>query len=110
MVKKFEVPIVGVVENMSYVELPDGASYELFGPSKGQRLVALSGAPLLGRLPIDPQIALLCDEGRIEEYDSEPYQTLAARPTVTRPTSTTPGAIHASGWTDGVTPSSVPRW
>ena len=77
MVKKFEVPIVGVVENMSYVELPDGTSYELFGPSKGQRLVALSGAPLLGRLPIDPQIALLCDEGRIEEYDSEPYRTLA---------------------------------
>jgi hypothetical protein len=78
MVKKFEVPIVGVVENMSYVELPDGTSYELFGPSKGQRLVALSGAPLLGRLPIDPQIALLSDEGRIEEYDSEPYRTLAA--------------------------------
>jgi hybrid cluster-associated redox disulfide protein len=77
MVKKFEVPIVGVVENMSYVELPDGTSYELFGPSKGQRLVALSGAPLLGRLPIDPQIALLSDEGRIEEYDSEPYRTLA---------------------------------
>jgi hypothetical protein len=77
MVKKFEVPIVGVVENMSYVELPDGTNYELFGPSKGQRLVALSGAPLLGRLPIDPQIALLSDEGRIEEYDSEPYRTLA---------------------------------
>jgi hypothetical protein len=77
MVKKFEVPIVGVVENMSYIELPDGTSYELFGPSKGQRLVALSGAPLLGRLPIDPQIALLSDEGRIEEYDSEPYRTLA---------------------------------
>jgi hypothetical protein len=77
MVKKFEVPIVGVVENMSYVELPDGTSYELFGPSKGQRLVALSGAPLLGRLPIDPQIALLSDEGRIEEYDSEPYSALA---------------------------------
>jgi hypothetical protein len=77
MVKKFEVPIVGVVENMSYVALPDGSTYELFGPSKGQRLVALSGAPLLGRLPIDPQIAQLCDDGRIEEYDSEPYRTLA---------------------------------
>src|SRR5919201_1829230 len=40
MVKKFEVPIVGLVENMSYVELPDGTTYEMFGPSKGQRLVA----------------------------------------------------------------------
>ena len=42
----------------------------MFGPSQGQRLVGLSGAPLLGRLPIDPRIAALCDEGRIEEYDS----------------------------------------
>ncbi len=77
MVKKFEVPIVGMVENMSYVDLPDGTQFELFGPSQGQRLVTLSGAPLLGRLPIDPRIAALCDEGRIEEYDSEPYRTLA---------------------------------
>ena len=77
MVKKFEVPIVGLVENMSYVELPDGTQFELFGPSQGQHLVGLTGAPLLGRLPIDPRIATLSDEGRIEEYDSEPYQTLA---------------------------------
>lgn len=77
MVKKFDVPIVGMVENMSYVDLPDGTRFELFGPSQGQRLVSLSGAPLLGRLPIDQRIALLSDEGRIEEYDSEPYQTLA---------------------------------
>ncbi len=77
MVKKFEVPIIGLVENMSYVELPDGTQFELFGPSQGQRLVGLTGAPLLGRLPIDPRIAALCDEGRIEEYDAEPYQTLA---------------------------------
>ncbi len=77
MVKKFEVPIVGLVENMSYVTLPDGSDFELFGPSQGQRLVGLSGAPLLGRLPIDPLIATLCDEGRIEEYHSAAYETLA---------------------------------
>ncbi len=77
MVKKFEVPIVGMVENMSYIDLPDGSSLELFGPSQGQRLVGLSGAPLLGRLPIDPRIAALCDAGRIEEYESEPYAAMA---------------------------------
>ena len=77
MVKKFEVPIIGLVENMSYVTLPDGTQFEVFGPSQGQRLVGLSGAPLLGRLPIDPQIAALADAGRIEEYDAEAYQTLA---------------------------------
>jgi hypothetical protein len=76
MVKKFEVPIVGVVENMSYVELPDGTNFELFGPSQGQHLVALSSAPLLGRLPIDPLISELCDAGRIEEYQSDPYRSM----------------------------------
>jgi len=77
MVKKFEVPIVGMVENMSYMTLPGGEPYELFGASQGQRLVGLSGAPLLARLPIDPAIAALCDTGRIEEYTSEAYDTLA---------------------------------
>ncbi len=77
MVKKFEVPIVGMVENMSYVTLPGGESYELFGASQGQRLVGLSGAPLLARLPIDPTIAAFSDTGRIEEYTSEAYDTLA---------------------------------
>jgi hypothetical protein len=77
MANKLEVPILGIVENMSYVDLPDGTRHEIFGPSQGQRLVGLSGAPLLGRLPIDPLITTLSDEGHIEEYDSEPYQTLA---------------------------------
>ncbi len=77
MVKKFETPIVGMVENMSYITLPGGEEYELFGPSQGQRLVGLSGAPLLARLPIDPAIAALSDTGRIEEYSSEAYDTLA---------------------------------
>jgi hybrid cluster-associated redox disulfide protein len=77
MVKKFEVPIVGMVENMAYVPLPSGEDYELFGPSQGQRLVGLSGAPLLARLPIDPTIAALCDTGCIEEYNSDAYDTLA---------------------------------
>jgi len=77
MVKKFDVPIVGMVENMAYVPLPNGEDYELFGPSQGQRLVGLSGAPLLARLPIDPTITTLSDTGRIEEYNSASYDTLA---------------------------------
>ena len=55
MAQRLQVPILGMVENMSYVKLPGTESdIELFGPSQGQHLVALSGAPLLGRLPIDP--------------------------------------------------------
>jgi len=78
MAQRLQMPILGMVENMSYVELPgSGEHFELFGPTQGQHLVALSGAPLLGRLPIDPLIARLCDAGDIESYRSAPYEELA---------------------------------
>jgi hybrid cluster-associated redox disulfide protein len=78
MAQKLDVPILGMVENMSFIELPDsGQRYDLFGPSQGQSLVAMSGAPLLGQLPIDPRIASLCDAGTIESFQSPAYQQLA---------------------------------
>ena len=78
MVGQMSVPILGVVENMSYFVCPDnGKSYEVFGPSRGEELAAAAGAPLLGRLPIDPEAAGLCDAGRIEDYDSAAYHELA---------------------------------
>jgi hybrid cluster-associated redox disulfide protein len=79
MAQRLDVPILGMVENMSYIELPgSGEHYELFGPSQGQHLVAMSGAPLLGQLPIDRHIALCCDQGDIESYRSQPYEELTA--------------------------------
>jgi len=66
------------VENMVYVPMPDGSRMEVFGPSKGAELVAMTGAPLLAQIPIDQDIALLCDAGKIEEYYSEEFDTLAA--------------------------------
>lgn len=78
MAQRLEVPILGMVENMAYIDLPGtGEHFELFGPSQGQRLVAMTGAPLLGQLPIDPEIARLCDAGSIEGYRSPQYQELA---------------------------------
>jgi Mrp family chromosome partitioning ATPase len=77
MVRQLKGIIVGVVENMSYFETPDGERYEIFGPSNGTELVALSGAPLLSQLPIDPALTSLCDAGRVEEYYAEAYETLA---------------------------------
>lgn len=66
------VPILGVVENMSYLSLPDtGSRIELFGRSKGEEMAKAAGAPLLAQIPIDPELARLCDEGDIERYDSE---------------------------------------
>ena len=78
MARTMGVPILGIVENMSYVVCPDtGRRLEVFGSSKAGMMAAQLGAPLLGQLPIDPQIAQLCDEGRIEEYQSEAFAAIA---------------------------------
>jgi Mrp family chromosome partitioning ATPase len=70
--ESMRIPIVGVVENMSYLTLPDtGQRIELFGKSKGEEMAKAAGAPLLGQIPIDPELARLCDVGDIERYDSE---------------------------------------
>ncbi|HEX6797694.1 MAG TPA: P-loop NTPase [Ktedonobacterales bacterium] len=76
MVQTLKGRILGVVENMAYMTMPDGSRKEIFGPSNGPELVALTGAPLLAQLPIDPDISLLCDGGRIEDYYSPEYDTL----------------------------------
>lgn len=78
MAKQMSVPIIGVVENMSHFTIPDsGKKIELFGKSKGDEMAQTAGAPLLGQLPIDPQLAQLCDDGTIEHYDSEALGKLA---------------------------------
>jgi len=72
MAQKMNVRVLGVVENMSYLVLPDtGKKLEIFGKSKGEEMAKASGAPLLGKLPIDPELAKLCDEGEIERYSSD---------------------------------------
>jgi len=72
MAQKMNVPILGVVENMSYFVVPEtGKKLELFGKSKAGDMTKAAGAPLLGQIPIDPELARLCDEGDIERYESE---------------------------------------
>ncbi|HXX59246.1 MAG TPA: P-loop NTPase, partial [Dehalococcoidales bacterium] len=71
MAQKMEKQVLGVVENMSYFEAPDTkAKYEIFGASKGDSMSRSAGAPLLARLPIDPALTALCDNGKIEDYQS----------------------------------------
>ena len=70
LVKQLGGDIIGVVENMAYVALPDGQRLEVFGPSQGLKLVIASNAPLMGKLPIDPKIAHDADNGEIESYTS----------------------------------------
>ena len=78
MVQQLKGSIVGVVENMSYFETPNNERYEIFGPSNATELVSVTGAPLLGQMPIDSALTELCDAGRVEEYYSEAYEALAA--------------------------------
>ena len=78
MAKHMGKSVLGVVENMSYFQLPDtGKRIELFGRSKGQEMAKAVGAPLLAQIPIDPELARLCDEGDIERYDSEVLSSFA---------------------------------
>jgi len=79
MAQKMNVRVLGVVENMSYLVLPDtGKKLEVFGKSKGEEMAKACGAPLLGTLPIDPELAKLCDEGNIEKYSSDAVSELFA--------------------------------
>ena len=77
MARKMDVQVLGVVENMSYLVLPGtGEKLEVFGSSKGEEMAKAAEAPLLGRLPIDPQLARLCDEGNVEKYGSDALSEL----------------------------------
>lgn len=73
------VPIIGVVENMSYFECPDThRQFEVFGPSRAAELSAAAGRPVLSRLPLDPELARYADQGQIEDYDSEACSKLVS--------------------------------
>jgi Mrp family chromosome partitioning ATPase len=85
LAEKMNTPLLAIVENMSYFVCPDnGKQYEIFGPSHIEELVDSGGFSTWTRLPINPEIALLCDAGQVE--DAEPGEilelakTLAKRP------------------------------
>jgi ATP-binding protein involved in chromosome partitioning len=80
MAEQVGVPILGLVENMSYFVCPDtGKRYEIFGPSHPELLAGRLGVPLLGRLPVDPKIASCCDRGEIETYAGDVFNPIAER-------------------------------
>ncbi len=67
MAEKMDIPIIGIVENMSYLECPDcGKRIAVFGESHIDEVAAEHGIKVLAKLPIDPKIAQLVDAGKIE--------------------------------------------
>ena len=67
MAEGMKVPILGLVENMSYFECPDcGKRHEIFGHSHIEEIAKSYGLDVLARIPIEPQLAAKCDAGQIE--------------------------------------------
>lgn len=63
MFRQLNIPIIGVVENMSYLELPDGSKMDVFGTGGGKVLAQQSGVPFIGSIPMDPIIRESGDSG-----------------------------------------------
>ena len=63
MFDKVNVPLLGVVENMSYLEAADGTRQTLFGEGGGSEIAQSLETELLGQLPLDPNIRIGCDKG-----------------------------------------------
>ena len=72
MANMMSVPVLGLVENMSYLSCPDcGKQIEVFGASKAKGIAAEYAIPAVARMPLDPSIAKFADEGRIEDYETQ---------------------------------------
>ena len=72
MAKMMNIPILGIVENLSYVECPDcGRHINVFGESHVDETAAEYGLEVLAKMPIAPQIAGLCDAGLIETFQGD---------------------------------------
>ena len=78
MAKKMNVPILGLVENMSYFECPDcGHRHEIFGKSHIDEIAKKEGLKVLAKIPIDPEVAKQVDAGLVE-YVQAPWLDEAA--------------------------------
>ncbi len=78
MAKKMDIPILGIVENMSYLECPDcGKKISVFGESHIEEVTKEYDLPVLARIPIQPKIAEMADQGTIE-YLEESWMDEAA--------------------------------
>ncbi|MBR5369356.1 MAG: Mrp/NBP35 family ATP-binding protein [Lachnospiraceae bacterium] len=80
MAEQMKIPILGIVENYSYIECPDcGKKISVFGESHVDEMAAKYGLEVLEKLPLDPSIAKAVDEGLIELYDSHILDATATK-------------------------------
>ena len=80
MAEHLSIQVFGLVENMTHLICPQcGARIELFGSEDGPNAAREAGLPVLASLPVDPMLSRLCDEGRIESYQPNPFQSRAVQ-------------------------------
>lgn len=78
MAKMMNVPILGLVENMSYFICPDcNKEYELFGKSKVDKVAEKYDIKTVAKLPINPKLAAACDKGMIELFEGDWLEPIA---------------------------------
>jgi Mrp family chromosome partitioning ATPase len=79
MARMMNIPILGLVENMSYFKCPDcDREYQIFGDSNIEKIADKYQINLLARLPIDPGLAEACDKGMIELFGGDWFNKIAA--------------------------------
>ena len=78
MAEMMNIPIIGLVENMSYFKCPDnGKEYKIFGESHIEEIADKHNLKVLDKLPIDSLLAAACDKGSIEFYEGSPLDSTA---------------------------------
>ena len=79
MAQMMNVPVLGLVENMSYLSCPDcGKKIEVFGRSHAEEIAREYGIPAVARMPLDAKISTLADAGRIEDYETDALKEVFA--------------------------------
>ncbi len=79
MARELHVPLLGIVENFAYLDCPHcHERVELFGASRVAQIASEYGVPLLGRLPVDPDISVFGDGGRLEDVQRAEVRALAS--------------------------------
>jgi ATP-binding protein involved in chromosome partitioning len=98
MVREMDIPIIGLVENMSYFVCPEtGLHHQIFGSSDPESMAEQLNMPFLGRLPINPEIAALCDHGEVESYNDQLFESLSRRVVELAPVASEPKMERRAG-------------
>ena len=78
MAEMMNIPVIGLVENMSYFKCPDnGKEYKIFGESHIDEIAEKHNLKILARIPIDPRISAACDKGMIELFEGDWFNSIS---------------------------------